>query len=145
GACWTWDSMRSTARAMLDAQGDGKMIPFIIHGKWEDPEVKNIAQFTDVFKDKDNVHAFRVWNSSNEFSRPFSLPPGTPDEPLQILRKAFAATMKDKDYIADAEKSKLTVEYVSGEEVEKFVEEIYAIPERVKEQLSFTVRKKKPS
>ena len=143
GACWTWDSMRSTARAMLDAKGDEQMIPFIINGKWEDSEVKNIAQFQEVFKDKDNRHAFTTWNSSNDFARPFSLSPGTPKEALQILRKAFAATMKDKDYIADAEKSKLTVENVSGEEVEKFVAEIYAIPAQVKERLSFTVRKKK--
>lgn len=143
GACWTWDSMRSTARAMLDAKGDEQMIPFIINGKWEDAEVKNIAQFQEVFKDKDNVHAFTVWNASNDFARPFSLSPGTPKEVLQIMRKAFSATMKDKDYIADAEKSKLTVEYVSGEEVEKFVAEIYAIPAQVKERLSFTVRKKK--
>jgi tripartite-type tricarboxylate transporter receptor subunit TctC len=145
GACWTWDSMRSTARAILDAKGDEQMIPFIINGKWEDPEVKNIAQFQDVFKDKDDVHAFKVWNASNDFARPFSLPPGTPKEAVQILRKAFAATMKDKDYIADAEKSKLTVDYISGEEVEKFVAEIYAIPAQVKERLSFTVRKKKQS
>ena len=145
GACWTWDSMRSTARSMLEAKGDDQMIPFIINGTWEDPEVKNIAQFKEVFKNKDNVHAFTVWNASNDFARPFSLPPGTPKEALQILRKAFAATMKDKDYIADAEKSKLTVDYVSGEEVEKFVAEVYAIPAQVKERLSFTVRKKPQS
>ncbi|HZD42148.1 MAG TPA: hypothetical protein VE131_15600, partial [Terriglobales bacterium] len=30
GACWTWDSMRSTARSMLDAKGDDELIPFII-------------------------------------------------------------------------------------------------------------------
>ena len=53
--------------------------------------------------------------------------------------------MKDKGDIADAEKSKLTIDYVSGEEVEKFVAEIYAIPAQVKERLSLTVRKKKES
>lgn len=143
GACWTWDSMRSTARAMLDAKGEAKFIPFIINGKWEDPEVKDIAQFKEVFKDKDDVHAFTVWNASNEFARPFALPPGTPKERLQVLREAFAATMKDKEYIADAEKSKLTVDYVSGDEVEKYVAQIYAIPAPVKDRLSFTVRKRK--
>jgi tripartite-type tricarboxylate transporter receptor subunit TctC len=142
GACWTWDSMRSTARAMIDAKGDEQLIPFIINGKWDDPEVKNIAQFKEVIKDKDNVQAFSAWNASNEFARPFSLPPGAPKAALETLRKAFAATIKDKDYIADAEKSKLTVDYVSGEEVEKYIEEIYAIPAQVKERLSFTVRKK---
>ena len=46
GACWTWDSMRSTARSMLDAKGDDEMIPFIINGKWDDPEVKTSPSFT---------------------------------------------------------------------------------------------------
>ena len=30
GACWTWESMRVTARGMLDASGGKKLIPFII-------------------------------------------------------------------------------------------------------------------
>jgi tripartite-type tricarboxylate transporter receptor subunit TctC len=145
GACWTWDSMRSTARSMLDAKGDDKMIPFIISERWEDPEVKNLPLFREVIKDKDNLHAFDVWNSANEFARPFSLPPGTAKEALGILRKAFKATMEDKDYIADANKSKLTVDYVSGEQVEQHVERIYSVPAEVKKRLEFLVKKRRTS
>ena len=76
GACWTWDSMRSTAHAMLDAKGDDKMIPFIINGKWADPEVKDVAQFHDVIKYRHDLNAFDTWNAANEFARAFSLPPG---------------------------------------------------------------------
>ena len=117
GACWTWDSMRSTARSMLNAKGDDRMIPFIIHGKWDDAEVKDIAQFRDVIKDKDNLNAFNTCNAANEFARPFSLPPGSPPESLSILRKAFKATTEDKDYKADAEKSKLSVDYIDRKSV----------------------------
>ena len=145
GACWTWDSMRSTARAMLDANGDDKMIPFIINGKWDDPEVKDIAQFRDVIKGKDNLKAFDTWNAANEFARPFSLPPGSPSEALGILRKAFKATMEDKDYKADAEKSKLTVDYISGEQVDQYVAQIYAAPPEVKQRLEFLFRKRPTS
>ncbi len=143
GACWTWDSMRSTARAMLDAKGDERMIPFLIADRWEDPEVKGIPLFREVIKDKDNLHAFITWNAPNEFARPFSLPPGSPPEALSTLRKAFKATMEDKDYIADAEKSKLTVDYVSGEQVEQHVKQIYSISNDVKQRLDFLVRKAK--
>ena len=145
GACWTWDSMRSTARSMLDAKGDDKMMPFIINGKWDDPEVRNIAQFSDVIKNKDDLNAFNTWNAANEFARPFSLPPGSPPEALSILRKAFKATMQDKDYKADAEKSKLTVDYVSGERVEQYVEQIYTAPPEVKQRLEFLFRKRPTS
>lgn len=142
GACWTWDSMRSTARALLDAKGDDRMIPFIINGKWDDPEVKEIVQFRDVIKDKGNLKAFDTWNAANEFARPFSLPPASPPEALAILRTAFKATMEDKDYKADAERSKLTVDYISGEEVERYVTQIYSAAPDVKRRLEFLFRKR---
>jgi tripartite-type tricarboxylate transporter receptor subunit TctC len=145
GACWTWDSMRSTARSMLDAKGDEQMIPFIINGKWNDPEVKDIAQFQQVIKDKDNLQAFKAWNAANDFARPFSLPPGAPAEALTLLRKAFAATMKDKDYRADAEKAKLTVDHTPGEKIEQHVEQIYSVSPDVKQRLEFLFRKKPTS
>jgi tripartite-type tricarboxylate transporter receptor subunit TctC len=145
GACWTWDSMRSTARSMLDAKGDDRMIPFIINGKWEDPEVRNIPQFNEVIKDKNDLNAFNTWNSANEFARPFSLPPGSPPEALSVLRKAFKATIEDKDYIADANKSKLPVDYISGEKVDQYVEQIYSISPEVKKRLEFLVKKPKTS
>lgn len=145
GACWTWDSMRSTARSMLDAKGADKMIPFIINGKWEDPEVKDIAQFRDVIKDKANLNAFNTWNAANEFARPFSLPPGSPPEALAVLRKAFQATIEDKDYVADANKSKLPVDYISGEKVDQYVGQIYSISPEVKKRLEFLVKKARTS
>jgi tripartite-type tricarboxylate transporter receptor subunit TctC len=145
GACWTWDSMRSTARSMLDAKGDDKFIPFIVADRWEDPEVKNLPLFREVINDKNNVDAFNTWNTANEFARPFSLPPGAPPEALSILRKAFKATMEDKDYIADANKSKLPVQPVAGEKVEQYVKQIYSISPEVKKRLEFLVKKPKTS
>jgi tripartite-type tricarboxylate transporter receptor subunit TctC len=145
GGCWTWDSMRSTARAMLDAAGEDKMIPFIINSRWQDPEVKDLPLFRDVFKDENNRRAFDSWNSSNEFSRPFSLPPGSPTAALSTLRQAFKATLQDKDYLADLERAKLTSEYVSGEEVERYVEEIYRTPEEIRKRLEFTVSRRPTS
>lgn len=37
GGCWSWESMRITARAMLDAKGEDELIPFIIHRRWDEP------------------------------------------------------------------------------------------------------------
>ena len=137
--------MRSTARSMLDAKGDDKMIPFIINGKWDDPEVKGIAQFHEVIKNKDNLAGFDAWNAANEFARPLSLPPGSPPEALAILRKAFKATVEDKDYKADAEKSKLTVDYTAGEKIEQYIKQIYSISPAIKKDLEFLVKRPRTS
>ncbi len=45
--------------------------------------------------------------------------------------------------LAEAKKSKLVINYVSGEEIEKFVAQILAISPETKESLQFLVIKKK--
>ena len=52
-------------------------------------------------------------------------PPGTPKDRVQILRKAFADTMVDGEFLAEAKKSNLDINPLSGEEVAKTVENIF--------------------
>jgi tripartite-type tricarboxylate transporter receptor subunit TctC len=144
GGCPTWESMRTTYRSMLDAKGDERIIPFLIHSRWDDPEVKDLPLIHDVIKkDPDKLAAYKTWGGSYEFQRPFSLPPGTPKERVQLLRKAFADTMKDPEFMAEAKKVKLQVTYVSGEQIEKYVEDMLSITPKAKELLSFLLTKKK--
>jgi tripartite-type tricarboxylate transporter receptor subunit TctC len=143
GGCWTWESARTTARPMLDAKGDDKLIPFLIHSREPDPEVKDLPLIPEVIKGEDNLSAYRTWVGTYEFQRPFTVPPGTPKERLQLLRKGFAATMKDPEFIAEAEKSKLETTYVSGEEVDKYVAQVLGITPKARELLDFLVVKPK--
>jgi tripartite-type tricarboxylate transporter receptor subunit TctC len=140
GACLGWESMRVSNRSMLDANGDKKLIPFITYKKSEDPEIKDLPLFTDVIKGKDNLETFKTWAASYEFQRPFSVPPGTPPERLETLRKGFAEALRDPELLAEAKKSKLYIKPVSGKEVDGFVNEIYSMSDKVKENLDFLVR-----
>src|ERR671925_2078828 len=123
GACLGWESMRVSNRAMLAAKGDDQLIPFITHKKLEDPEVKDLPLFTDVIKGEDNLATYKTWAASYEFQRPFSLPPKAPKERLETLRKAFAATLRDGEFLAEAKKMKLDIEPVAGEEIQGYVKE----------------------
>jgi tripartite-type tricarboxylate transporter receptor subunit TctC len=140
GACLGWESMRVSNRAMLDAHGDDKLVPFITHKKLEDPEVKDLPLFTDVIKGETNLATYATWAASYEFQRPFSLPPNAPKERLQILRKAFAATLRDPAFLAEAKKTKLDVEPVPGEEIDGHIKQIYSMPDKVKQNLGFLVK-----
>lgn len=71
------------------------------------------------------------------------MPPGTPARGLNTLRRAFDATLKDPQFKAGAKKSKLIINYVSGEQTEKYVADMIATPASAKENLSFLVPKKK--
>ena len=60
--------------------------------------------------------------------RPYVAPPNLPADRVAVLRQAFMDTMKDKDFLAEADKTQLEVNPVSGEDVEKLVKDIYATP-----------------
>jgi tripartite-type tricarboxylate transporter receptor subunit TctC len=60
-----------------------------------------------------------------------------------MLRKAFAATMKDPEFIADAKKSKFDATYVSGDEIEKYVDKVLSVTPKAKELLDFLMVKGK--
>jgi len=140
--CSQWESMRVTARAMLDASGDNKLIPFIISERWDDPEVKDLPLFKDAIKDPKNYAIFRAWASQMDFQRPFTVAPGTPKERLAALRNGLAETLKDPELLAEAKKSRLVITPVAGEKTEKLVDEILSISPEIKKSLTFLVRKK---
>jgi tripartite-type tricarboxylate transporter receptor subunit TctC len=144
GGCWGWESARVTARGMLDAKGDDKLIPIIIHSKWEDPELKNVPITREYIKakaGKDGVELYNTWVNQYEFQRPLVLPPGVPKERVEILRKAFKATMEDPEFLTEAKKSKLKLDYVSADEINGLVKEILDISPKAKQGLQFLMRK----
>ena len=72
--------------------------------------------------------------------RPFAAPPGVPADRAQALRRAFDATLKDPAFLAEAEKLKLEVNPVTGEEVDKLIAELYATPKDVVEETRVAIK-----
>lgn len=143
GACWTWESMRTTARTMLDAKGDDRLIPFIIAKKWDDPEVRNIPLIPEVIKDPEKLSGYKAWVAKYEFEHPFVAPPGIPEERLAILQRAFQATLKDPKFVADARKSNLYIQYVSPEVIHQKLSQIYSLSPKLIKELQFLLPARK--
>jgi hypothetical protein len=56
---------------------------------------------------------------------PFSVPPGTAKDRLEILQKAFVRTFKDQDLLAEAKRSQLDIDPVDGPTVTKTLTSLY--------------------
>ncbi|HZS63504.1 MAG TPA: hypothetical protein VFA53_03260, partial [Xanthobacteraceae bacterium] len=56
---------------------------------------------------------------------PYVAPPGVPADRVAALRKAFMDTMADKEFLAEAEKQKLEITPISGEEVQQIIVDSY--------------------
>ena len=137
GHCTNWDSVLATQKDLLDSKGDERMIPFIIHARINDADAKNVTLVSEAIKDEANLRAYRVYMAQMEYSRPFTVAPNTPKDRLEALRRAFKATLTDSDYLAQANKLKLDVFHVSGEEAEKWVGEVLSISPKMKEELKY--------
>jgi tripartite-type tricarboxylate transporter receptor subunit TctC len=66
--------------------------------------------------------------SGSYLGRPVMTTPGVPAERVRALRDAFAATMKDPDFIAASNQSKFELAPIRGEDMQKVVERVLATP-----------------
>jgi tripartite-type tricarboxylate transporter receptor subunit TctC len=69
------------------------------------------------------------------FGKSYLVPPGTPAERVAILRAAFAAVLKDRELLAEADKIGIEITAQTGEAVQRVVENAYAAPVAVIERL----------
>lgn len=137
GHCTNWDSILATQKDMLDGKGDDRLIPFILHARVSEPEAKNVTLISEALNDENHLRAYRAYMAQMEYSRPLTIAPNTPKERLEILRRAFKVTLADPDFLAQANKLKLDINYVSGEESEKWVNEVLSLPAKLKEELRY--------
>jgi tripartite-type tricarboxylate transporter receptor subunit TctC len=125
GGCWSWESMRATWRAGLEA---GDVVAVLQVTSRSFPDLPNVPLAINLAKTEDARRLIQIGvQNSGAFARPFVLPPGTPKERVQTLRKAFQETLKDPAFLAEAEKAKLSLDPVTGEELEKMVGELFTL------------------
>jgi tripartite-type tricarboxylate transporter receptor subunit TctC len=74
------------------------------------------------------------------FERPLLVRAGTPPELVGILRTAFDATMRDAQFLADAEKSLLEISPSPGTKVQELVRDFYATPKDIVEKARVAIR-----
>lgn len=71
----------------------------------------------------------------NQFTRPYFLPPGVPADRVAALRAAFAKTMADKEFLAEAGKVKLDINPTGARELQKLITDYLAMPADLKDKL----------
>ena len=66
--------------------------------------------------------------NATEVGTAFFTTPGVPADRLDALRRAFDATMKDPELLADAQRINVGVSPLSGEELQRLVAEVSELP-----------------
>jgi tripartite-type tricarboxylate transporter receptor subunit TctC len=97
------------------------------------PDLPQVPLIVDLAKTTEDRQLAELLLAPLEMGRPFFAPPGVPADRVQILRRALDATAKDPEFLADAEKQKVEIFHMSGEDVEALVRRIHETPPQVVE------------
>jgi tripartite-type tricarboxylate transporter receptor subunit TctC len=125
GSSWGWASMRSTWRKSLDT---GDVVVALQAVPKPFPDLPQVPLAISLAKTDEARQLIELGiHSPSIFARPFVLPPATPKDRVQILEKSFQETLKDKEFLAEAEKAKLDIEPVTTAELDKSVAGIFKL------------------
>jgi tripartite-type tricarboxylate transporter receptor subunit TctC len=125
GGCWGWDSVSVTWRKALDT---GDAVVVLQANRKNHPDLPNVPQAVKFAKSEEAHKMIDVGiHGDSDIVRTYTLPPGTPKDRVQALRKAFAATLKDPEFVADAKKSKLNIGPIAVEDIEKDIAGLFKL------------------
>ena len=71
----------------------------------------------------------------NNYARPYALPPGVPQDRVKAIEAAFQKALRDPELLAEAERSKLNINPISGAELRSMILEGLSMPKSIKEKL----------
>ncbi len=125
GICNAWESFKSTWRKEIDANEVALVLQAI---PTRHREVPNVPLAIDYAKTDEAKRMIRsVVHTIAPTVRPYVLPPGTPKDRVETLRRAFMSTMKDQEFLADASKAKLDINPLDGATLENNVKEVFTL------------------
>jgi hypothetical protein len=91
-------------------------------------DVPDVFDFVSTDEDK---KVLELHFKQTILGRPYAASPNLPKERLAVLRKAFLDAMKDKDFLADAEKVNLDIDVATPEQVEALLVQFANYPKNV--------------
>jgi tripartite-type tricarboxylate transporter receptor subunit TctC len=127
-----WSSLKSTKPDWIK----NKSVNLIVqYGAEPNKEIKDVPFARDLAKTPEDKQLLDVSAAALAFGRPFVLPPEVPADVVAAIRKAFLDTYKDPAFLAEAAKTQLEVDPVTGDQMQDLLKTTYASPKPVIDRL----------
>jgi tripartite-type tricarboxylate transporter receptor subunit TctC len=138
GICgFSWASVRATWRKAIESGQVTVVLQNAPKAHADLPKVPLAISFAKTPEARQLIEAGIHQPSSITYS--YSIPPGTPKDRVQLLRKAFSQAVKDPEFLNDAAKANLEIAPASGEEIEQSIQSLFktrpAVVAKLKEVL----------
>jgi tripartite-type tricarboxylate transporter receptor subunit TctC len=141
GICTSWQGIKSSWKRQIES---GEAVVVVQTNRKPIPELSNIPLAITFAKTEEAKRLIDVGiHDVNAVTLAYSAPPGTPKNLVQLLRKAFNVTLEDPELIAEAKKSDLEIDPMTGEEIERTMAGFEKLPPQTAKQLADILLPKK--
>jgi tripartite-type tricarboxylate transporter receptor subunit TctC len=124
----SWSTMKASRPHWIR---DHKLNVIVQMGLQKLSDLPDVPSALDLLSDPDSKQLLELILIRQEAGRPFAAPPDVPADRLSALRRAFDATMRDPDFLAEARKLQMEVDPLSAIEVERLLAAAYRTPKRI--------------
>lgn len=128
----TWSSYKSTRPDWVKKNQLNYLLQV---GLKKEPELPNVPLLSELATNDEQKQIFDFFSTVVAITRPVATSPDVPPERVEALRKAFMATMKDKDFLAEAEKQQADVSPMPGDEVQRLTQRLLDTPKPLLERV----------
>ncbi|MBT5049522.1 MAG: hypothetical protein HOM58_13565 [Rhodospirillaceae bacterium] len=123
-----WTAWISGKPSWFRGGDKSKAIPLVQNGYTPQKGIENVPMISSFLTDKEDKNVAKMLGSAALLGRGLVLPPGAPNRLVKPLRTAFTNINKDKKFIEDAYKRKLEVDPISGEDIQKIINDLMSMP-----------------
>jgi tripartite-type tricarboxylate transporter receptor subunit TctC len=110
-----------------DWRPDKKINIIVQYALKRHPEMSDVPTVIELAKTDEQRRVLRAVMNATEIGTAFFTTPGAPADRVEALRRAFDATVKDPEFLAEAQRTKLTIGPLPGEELQKLVSEVTSL------------------
>ena len=112
----------------------GRINILVQAGLTRDKELPNVPMVLDFARDDRERQILMLLIAPQTMARPFAMPPGTPSPRVEVMRRAFHATLADPEFLADAAAARIDISAVSAGEIERLLAALYRTPPDIVQQ-----------
>ena len=124
----SWSTMKARHQQWMNEK---KLNVIIQAALRKQPELADVPLASDLTQDREKLQILKLFLASQETARPFAAPPDIPADRKAALIRAFDATMKDPEFLAEAQKLNMDINPLNAKGVDDIVAELYATPKAV--------------
>jgi tripartite-type tricarboxylate transporter receptor subunit TctC len=118
------------------------IIPLIQAGLEKEPALPDVPLLVDQPVKPEDKPLINFMAQASTVGRPLATTPGVPAERVMALRAAFAATIKDPEFIAAAAHENMAIRPMSGDKLHEIITSLLNAPQDVRERMKIALQPK---